>query len=150
MGAVTQERIGTPKKESGKEKEKSLKRFIRDLSHDDWLVRKHAAWMLARFAQSGDAKIIVDAGAIKPLVKCISDSNVIVCYRAVWAIGLLAKKGEAQAIIRAGAMPLLEKLIGNGASVSIMSPYSTALEWTTVGRLAMDALESIRKKDVVV
>ncbi len=123
--------------------DKSILKFVRALSHEDVYERKHAAWMLARLAEKGKAKDIVDAGAVPELVKLLEDKETIVLHRAVWAIGVLAKKGQTKEILDANIQPILEKLADDNTIVEICHPQTNEIMRTTIGELARSALEHL-------
>ena len=127
--------------------DKSILKFVSALSHEDVYERKHAAWMLARLAEKGKAKEIVDAGAVPEFVKLLEDKETIVLYRAVWAIGVLAKKGQTKGILEANIQPILEKLASDETVVEICHPQTNEIMQTTIGELARSALEHLEMKE---
>ena len=120
-------------------------KLVKDLSKEKKYTRKHAAWTLARLAQRGKAGVIVQTGAVPPLVKCLSDPELIVPYRALWAWSMLAKHGQKQAILEANITPEIQKFLDNQSEVEIANIHSGELIFTTLGELAKEALENLEE-----
>ena len=134
------ERIGELNKPNT---EAQILKLVRDLSKEKTYHKKHAAWTLARLAQRGKARIIVQAGAVPGLVKCLSDHELIIQYRAVWALSMLAKHGQKQAIIEANVVQKIRELTDDYSQVEIANQHTGELIFTTLGKLAKDAIKNL-------
>ena len=122
--------------------EKQIKKLVNDLSHSETYNRKHAAWTLARLAQKGHSKTIVNAGAIPELVKCLED-EMIVKYRAVWALSMLAKHEQKQAVLDADIIPIFQNLVDDNTKVEICHAHTSEMVFTTLGDLAREAINNL-------
>ena len=130
---------------------KSVTKYVRDLSSKDAYERKHAVWMLTRIAEKRDAGAVVAGGAVPLLVDCLSDDDTAVRYRSIWALGTLAKKGERDAVIDAGALPILEKMVSSESDaeqdvpVYVCHPHTSEIIKTTISALVEGSLEELRE-----
>jgi len=93
------------------EKEKDYKGLVQALSHPDPEVRRKAAEALGRIAEKGEARAVVEAGAVPKLVECLDDADEYVRGNAAYALDRIAWRGEARAVVEAGAVPKLVKCL---------------------------------------
>ncbi len=134
------ERIGELKKP---DLDAQILKLVKDLSKEKTYHRKHATWTLARLAQRGKARIIVQAGAVPRLVKCLWDDELIIQYRAVWALSMLAKHGQKQAVLDANVVQKIRELTDDHSQVEIANQHTGELIFTTLGKLARDAIKNL-------
>jgi len=93
------------------EKEKDYKGLVQKLSYPDPEVRGNAALTLGRITAEGDARAVVEAGAMPKLVECLDDENKDVRENAARVLGGIAKGGKARAVVSAGAVLKLVKCL---------------------------------------
>ncbi|MBA3046326.1 MAG: hypothetical protein KKH41_08860 [Candidatus Thermoplasmatota archaeon] len=129
--------------DTAKPTEAQIKNLVADLAHPGVYQRKHAAWTLARLAQRGNAKTVVNTGAVPKLVECLGADELIVRYRAVWALGMLAKHGQRTIVLDSGAETMILGMIDDSTSVEICDPHTSEIIRTTLGTLAREMLEHI-------
>jgi hypothetical protein len=115
-------------------------KFTQDLSHPELYNRKHAAWMLARLAQKGEARAIVRAGAVPKLALCLKDPEMIVRYRALWALLEVVKHGQNDAVLALGIIPALAGMAADESEAETCHPGTDEIVRTTVGKLAGELL----------
>lgn len=118
--------------------ESQIRKLVKDLSDPEVYPRKHAAWTLARMAQKGNAKAIVECGAVPALVKCLADSESIVRGRALWALCMLAKHGERDAVLQAGIIPRLEEMTSDNTEIEITHSVSNEIKRVEISELASE------------
>jgi len=59
------------------DRDRKILEHVRALSSNDTYARKHAAWMLARIAEKGDIRAVVEAGAVPLLEKLAPDNTTV-------------------------------------------------------------------------
>ena len=134
------ERIGELNKPS---LDAQILKLVRDLSKEKKYTRKHAAWTLARLAQRGKARMIVQAGAVPLMAKLLSEEDLIIQYRAVWALSMLAKHGQKQAVLDANVVQKIRELTDDYSQVEIANQHTGEIIFTTLGKLARDAIKNL-------